>query len=347
MARALRLEVREGWHHVTARGNERKAIFRDDADRRRFLELLGEVSQRHGLVVAAYVLMDNHYHLVVRTPRANLSRAMQWLNVSYSSAFNRRHRRSGHLFQGRFKSVLVDPGEWLCELVRYVHLNPVRLRRLGLGKTQRAQVERGGEAPDPELVRRRLDELRRYPWSSHRVYAGLSAAPEWLEAERVLEYVGSGDAKGRRKWFRDYMEDALRRGLPRSPWEQVRDGVLGAAEFVQKVKREALQAVRGERRHVQQVLHGRCGLEEVRKAVEQVKGERWAQFAERHGDTGRDLFLWLGHRYCGASLGELGAAAGGMSVSAVNEALRRIRQRMLKDRALARQVARARQKCKM
>ena len=111
MARALRLEVRDGWHHVTSRGNERKSIFRDDRDRKRFLEFLGEVSQRHGLVVAAYVLMDNHYHLVVRTPRANLSRAMQWLNLSYSSAFNRRHHRSGHLFQGRFKSVLVDPGE--------------------------------------------------------------------------------------------------------------------------------------------------------------------------------------------------------------------------------------------
>ena len=109
MARPLRIEVENGWHHVTARGNERRAIFRDDTDRRRFLGLLAEVTTRHGLVIAAYVLMDNHYHLVVRTPLANLSRAIQWVNVSYSIAFNRRHRRSGHLFQGRFiKSVLVD-----------------------------------------------------------------------------------------------------------------------------------------------------------------------------------------------------------------------------------------------
>src|ERR1700749_672144 len=95
MARSLRFEVVDGWHHVTARGNERRPIFRDEADRQKFVELLEETSQRHGVVVAAYVLMPNHYHMVLRTPLANLSRAMQWFSAVYSGYFNRRHRRVG------------------------------------------------------------------------------------------------------------------------------------------------------------------------------------------------------------------------------------------------------------
>src|SRR5262245_7521982 len=104
MARPLRIERPGGRYHVTARGNERRAIYRDDRDRLRFLELLGEARERYGVRVHAYVLMDNHFHLLVETPEANLSRAMQWLNVSYSVWFNRRRDRSGHLFQGRFHS---------------------------------------------------------------------------------------------------------------------------------------------------------------------------------------------------------------------------------------------------
>ena len=108
MARALRIEIPGGRHHVTARGNERKDIFRDDTDRFHFLELLGELAERCGTRVHAYVLMNNHYPLLVETPQANLSRAMQWLNGSYCVWFNERHRRAGHLLQGRFGSFLVE-----------------------------------------------------------------------------------------------------------------------------------------------------------------------------------------------------------------------------------------------
>src|SRR5438067_761716 len=99
MARPLRIEFSGAWYHVSARGNERRAIFRSEADRRRFLELLGEDCARFDLRLHGYVLMPNHYHLIMETPHANLSRAMQWLNVSYTVWFNRRHTRSGHLFQ--------------------------------------------------------------------------------------------------------------------------------------------------------------------------------------------------------------------------------------------------------
>ena len=106
--------------------------------------------ERFRVVLHAYQLMDNHYHLIVELTEKNLSRAGQWLNLSYSSWFNRRHRRSGHLFQGRFKSVVVDPLEWGLALSRYVHLNPVRVKGLGLGKVEQRQVRAGASrAPDP------------------------------------------------------------------------------------------------------------------------------------------------------------------------------------------------------
>ena len=138
MARALRIERPEGRYHVTARGNERKAIYRDDADRAHFLELLSEATDRFGVRIHAYVLMDNQFHLLLDTPRANLSRSMQWLGVSYSIWFNRRHHRVGHLFQGRFKSVVVEDDAGWQEVARYIDLNPVRLAGLALDKHQRA-----------------------------------------------------------------------------------------------------------------------------------------------------------------------------------------------------------------
>src|SRR5213594_3117448 len=114
MARPLRIERIGCWYHLTARGNERRDIFRDDKDRRHFLELLEEVVSMFAVRLHAYVLMSNHYHLLVEITEANLSRAIHWLNVSYTVWFNRRHGRSGHFFEGRFKSVLV--GRRICRL---------------------------------------------------------------------------------------------------------------------------------------------------------------------------------------------------------------------------------------
>ena len=143
MARPLRIERASGWYHVTARGNERRPIYRDERDRGRFCELLGEMVSRFQVRLHCFVLMDNHYHLVVELQEPNLSRAMQWLNVSYSVWFNLRHGRSGHLFQGRFKSVVVSREEWALELSRYVHLNPVRVGKLGLSESERKRIRRG------------------------------------------------------------------------------------------------------------------------------------------------------------------------------------------------------------
>jgi putative transposase len=151
MARPLRIQRPGGRYPVTARGKERRATFRDDRDRRRFLDLLGQLPERFGTRVHGWGLMDNHVHLLGETPEANLSWTGQWLNVSYSVWFNRRHRGSGPLFPGRFGSVLMG-GDGLCAgSGPPVHLNPVRVARLGLSKEdpQRQGLVAASAAADP------------------------------------------------------------------------------------------------------------------------------------------------------------------------------------------------------
>ena len=127
MARPLRIGFAGALYHVTSLGNERKPVYRDDRDRRRFLERLAAVVHTHRLRMHAYALMRNHVHLLVETPEANLSRAMGQMIGAYTQDFNRRHRRSGRLFQGRYKAILVEKDSYLLEFGRYTHLNPVRV----------------------------------------------------------------------------------------------------------------------------------------------------------------------------------------------------------------------------
>ncbi|MEJ2696952.1 MAG: transposase [Candidatus Sulfobium sp.] len=128
MARPLRIEYDGALYHVTSRGNERKRIFRDDEDRAAFLDTLLKVNERYNWMCHAYCLMNNHYHLIIETPDGNLSQGMRQLNGVYTQLFNRRHHRVGHLFQGRFKTILIEKEGYLLEVSRYVVLNPVRAK---------------------------------------------------------------------------------------------------------------------------------------------------------------------------------------------------------------------------
>jgi REP element-mobilizing transposase RayT len=202
----LRIEYPGAVYHVTARGDARKAIFRDDGDRRAFLQTLAQLVERFGWVCHAYCLMNNHYHLLLETPQANLSRGMRQLNGIYSQAFNRRHRRVGHVLQGRFKSILVDRESYLLELARYVVLNPVRAK----------------------TVRRPAD----YPWSSYRATAGLCGAPPCLTRDWLLYQFGR-DRDEAAKRYRQFI--AERPDRPK-PWGDVIGQLfLGPEPFVRKM----------------------------------------------------------------------------------------------------------------
>jgi putative transposase len=164
MVRPLRLEFSGALYHVMSRGNRREALYLDDTDFARFLTTLGEVCDRFNWVVHAYCLMSNHYHVLIETPDGNLSRGMRQLNGVYTQWFNRRHRKVGHLFQGRYKAILVQKEAYLLELSRYVVLNPVR----------------AGMVAAPE----------EWFWSSYRAALGQEEAPDWLETDWLLAQFG-------------------------------------------------------------------------------------------------------------------------------------------------------------
>jgi putative transposase len=332
VARPVRIEHAGGWYHLTTRGNERRAIFRDDRDRTHFLELLEEMVGRFGLRLHCFVLMENHYHLIVELRQANLSRAMQWLNLSYSAWFNRRHDRVGHLFQGRFKSVLFNGSAAGLELSRYVHLNPVRVGGLGLGKRQRA-ASRMGAAPAPEAkqVQERLERLRRYRWSSYQAYIGSRPAPEWLDCERIGRRQRGSEAEDRER-YRQYVERAVREGLETTGvWRELKEGaILGSERFVRGV-RDRLTGDRQEQRAAARLKNDRLDWRHLVAIVEEVKGERWEDFRDRHRDSARDMLLYLGQRRCGMSLKELAAESGLGSYGAVAMAVKRYGIKLARD----------------
>jgi putative transposase len=166
MVRPLRIEYPGAVYHVTSRGDRREPIAKDDTDRALFLEVLGQALQRFDAMAWAYCLMGNHYHLVLHTRQANLSRLMRQINGVYTQTFNRRHGLTGHLFQGRFKAILVDSDSYLLEVCRYVDLNPVRAQMV--------------KRPDA------------YAWSSYRALAGLAEPAPWLDRQPLYEQLLPG-----------------------------------------------------------------------------------------------------------------------------------------------------------
>jgi len=209
VSRQLRLEFPGAIWHVTSRGNERRDIYRDDADRRRFVSLLARVVVERRWLLHAWVLMSNHYHLLIETPEIGLSRGVKWLNQRYAESFNESHGRVGHLFQGRFKGILVERQGHLLELVRYIVLNPVRCHA----------VRYAGD----------------YEWSNYRATAGLSPAPAWLEIEWTLGQFAAACRGEAHEAYRRFVADG--RGASYNPWERVVGQIyLGGAAFCDRMQ---------------------------------------------------------------------------------------------------------------
>lgn len=333
MARPLRLNIADGWYHVFGRGNERREIFSTDRDREHFLELLAQMHERHRIVIHAYALLGNHHHCILQTPDANLSAAMQWLHGSYSTWFNVKHDRVGPLFQGRYKSVPVQDSAWAYALSLYVHLNPLRIAGLGLDKQGRVLEGRGFRVPSREQVSERLSRLRQYRWSSYRYYAGYAEAPAWLEVGELLRRAHR-EQTYRERQYRSDVRHRLSHGVESSRAERLRDTVaIGSAAFAKNVRELAdgadLHGVAGKRE-----LRRRVSIEEVRGAIEALKGEAWETLVARRGDWGKPLFMWAARRLCATTLRETGVAAGGMEEAAVCVAIKRFEQKASREPSL-------------
>jgi hypothetical protein len=279
--------------------------------------------------------MSGHYHLIVQTPEANLSVAMQWVNESYAIWFNRRHDRRGPLFAGRFGSVPVENGAWAYELSVYVHLNSLRLRSLGLGRWERAAAAQGvSRPPSEEQIRERLRRLRAFRWSSYRYYAGYAKPPDWLTTDELLRRAGKGTRRQRQAAYRRYAQERLSEGAPSPVLEALRDRIaVGSAQFVDQVKgllKDADRECAGKRQ-----LRRRVTPEQVIEAVARMKGGGWQLADARRGDWGKPLILWGLREYGGLTLREIGQQAGGMDYSAVGMAIKRFEGRCGRDKALA------------
>jgi REP element-mobilizing transposase RayT len=316
----------------------RKEIFETDRDREHFVELLEEMVERYDVVLHAYVLMDNHYHLLIETPEANASRALQWLNLSYAAWFNAKHERSGPVFQARFKSIPVDgEGSWALTCSIYIHLNPVRIRSLGQGKDERAREKAGfmQEGPTAEQVKARLAVLRNHPWSSYHAYAGYAPKPDWLTCERLWWHAGQEKGVDQKADYRRYLEDYLRQGVEEGLFARLTAALaIGGTTFIENLRRKVPKRAGGETnaRSWRRLLP----FAEVVRAIESVRGERWDDFIGRHGDYGRDLALHIGRLKCGLTLRELGKEAGGMTVPCVAKACERMAKSLKDDRKMQR-----------
>lgn len=207
MTRPLRIEYAGALYHVTSRGDGQEDIYLDDKDRMQFYSVLAEACDRFNWVIHAYCLMDNHYHLLVETPDSNLSKGMRHLNGVVTQRFNQHHKRVGHVFQGRYKAILVQKESYLLELARYIVLNPVRAK----------------------MVRAAKD----WPWSSYRATAGQTHPPAWLHTDWVL----SAFAKRKTTAISRYKAFVAEGKNQPSPWEHLKNQIfLGTDKFVENMQ---------------------------------------------------------------------------------------------------------------
>jgi len=298
VARPLRIEYAGAFYHVTSRGNERKMVFQSTRDREKYLSYLESAHERYGAVIHVYCLMGNHYHLLLETPRGNLSQILHHINGAYTTYFNIKRNRSGHLFQGRFKGILIDKDAYCKELSRYIHLNPVRA---GIVKTP-----------------------LEYPWSSYRYFAGKDKKPEWLTTELVLgEFGGEG-----RKGFKNYRE-YVERGEAKEPENPLKDVIastfLGGEEFINRIKIEHLVKKKIDRRNIpaiKTILKG-PSPDAIEKAVIKEMDREYPLF--------KKSCVYLSYQHSGLSLEEIGKYFG-MQRSAVSQLSRRFKETIDKDK---------------
>ncbi|MBP1750939.1 MAG: transposase [Deltaproteobacteria bacterium] len=273
MARQLRIEYPGALYHVTSRGNGKQSVFRSDHDRKSFLNILEQITGRYRFIILAYCLMDNHYHLVIETQEGNLSEGMRQLNGVYTQRYNRRHTRSGHVFQGRYKAIIVDKDVYLLELVRYVALNPVR----------------AGIVDDPE----------NWAWSSYRATVGKEESPPWLCTERVLGQFSPRMARAR-IIYRQFVNQGLKR---ESPWKDlIGQTFLGSKDFMARIQGSFQEDVKEIPRS--QRFAGRPALPEILTGVcrtNRFERNEAIRKANGYGYSLKEIANYLGIHYATVS----------------------------------------------
>lgn len=309
MARPLRITYPGAFYHVTSRGNERKEIFKSKRDREKFLEYLESATQRYDAVIHVYCLMDNHYHVMLETPSGNLPQIMRHINGAYTTYFNVKRKRSGHLFQGRYKAILVDIDEYAKELSRYIHLNPVRAKM--------------------------VDSPEGYAWSSYQFYVGKQKAPEWLYRDFVLSYFGKKVSTAENE-YRKFVTELFNRKYDSPLDEVISSTLLGSPDFIAFIKDKYLSGKEPAKDiPALKELTEKATIQDIIYEVDSVFGSESA--------LARKVKMYLCQRYTGEKLKDIGQYFG-IGESGVSQACRRVSQKSAEDKKLKKKIVKIEKK---
>jgi REP element-mobilizing transposase RayT len=318
MVRPLRIEYPGAWYHVMNRGRRGEQIFLEEADYKTFLELLMESVELWNLRIAAYCQMENHYHLLVQTPDANLSRCMRHINGVYTQRFNRLHRCDGQLFRGRYKAILVDADSYLLQLVRYIHRNPFRA---GI-----------------------VEDLSSYEWSSHRGYLSKSKRWGWLHKDFVLSIL-SEDKRQRRRLYREFVAQEDSAQICQVFEKKKLPTILGSEGFIDRIRSQFFES----KKHIE-VPESRIlapERKEIKELVCRIYGVREEDLVKpKRGSFNepRSVAIYLTRQLRGENLAEICKEYGLKTHSSASSAVKRVKGQMIKDRRFGELVDKLTQK---
>lgn len=309
MARTLRIEYEGAYYHLLSRGNNQQAIFLDNQDRYTFLKTLGRMAERFEVDIFVFVLMDNHYHLMLRTNSPNLSKAMQWLGTTYTTIFNQKNSRKGHLFQGRYKSILIENESYLLRLSFYIHRNPLRA---GM-----------------------VDRLVDYPWSSYPAYAYNRMCPDWLETDMILSQFGHGNSgrKAYREKVQQYSDEE------KNFWEEIKHGMIyGSESFANKIKKKLKYEIKRPNESIREIVIENLDIDTIIETVSvtwNIDIQRWknARRIQKSDIAHRDMlvyFLWRFGRFSNSTIGN----RLGLSESSISRRVGIFQNRLEQDKRL-------------
>lgn len=309
MTRPLRIQYPNAYYHVTCRGNERKEIFRDQEDRKEFFRLLSRSIDIFEVYLLAYTLMPNHFHLLVCTPKGNLSEFMRHFNISYTGAFNRKYHRSGHLYQGRYKALLIDADNYLLEVSRYIHLNPLRMK---------------SKVP----LQKRWQDLLTNDSTSLPGYLNQKHRCAFVHYNIIFGYFG-GEGRKSNDEYRKFIAYGLKNKIP-NPLEKGKGtGIIGKEDFVFKIKQFFKEDKRAKKSTREQPA-----LRELDKSIlPEELIEQYAKLAQKNREElttkrkqspERAMLMEFLYRFCKITQPEIGKLLGGIDYSAVSLARKRL-----------------------
>jgi len=327
MSRPLRIQYPDAVYHVSCRGNERREIFRNAEDRKDFFNLLARSIDIFEVRLLAYALMSNHFHLLVCTPKSNLSEFMRHFNISYTGSFNRKYKRSGHLYQGRYKAFLIDENNYLLEVSRYIHLNPLRMK-------------------SKKTLEERWQDLLINDSTSFPGYFNQKSRKSFVHYETILDYFGGEDRKSIRE-YKKFVAEGMEKEIP-NPLEMGKGtGIIGKDDFVEKVKTRLAKVRYAKPSHREQpalreletgikpddLIDRYARVVEVSREELTTKGKQSIQ---------RAILMEMLYRLCKITQPEIGRLLGGIDYSAVSQARKRLLIKMQNDPAWGKKISKIR-----